>query len=130
MKTTKTIESTVNNVDYQPKWVDKEITEETASVNNNVLNILEWVNKNTRQKEVLWNEKVSFSDIVKEQLTATDLSRKFWKEGAMLQEQLAILWIDNELKPTKIKNRVEAANNTTFRAPHITIPLGWLSKVA
>jgi hypothetical protein len=127
-----TIETAANNVDYQPQWVDQKITEKTASVNNSVSNILEWVKQNqyTRQKEVLWNEKISFSNIVEELSIATDLSRKFWKEGAMLSEQLAMLWLYDKWKPAEIKNRIDVANNTTFWPPHITIPLGWLPKAA
>jgi hypothetical protein len=72
---------------------------------------------------------MSFSNIIEEQSIATDLSRKFWKKGAMLSEQLAMLWLYDKWKPAEIKNIIEVANNTTFWAPNnMTIPLWWFSK--
>jgi hypothetical protein len=117
METTKIIESTANNVDYQSQWVDKKITKETALVNNSVLNILELVDQNA-----------SFKEEIEEQSIATNLSRKLWKKGAMLKEQLVMLWL-NKWKPAET-NRIEVANNITFWPPNMTIPLWWLSKAA
>jgi len=125
METTKIIESAVNNAEYQPRWVDKAVTKETASVNNNVFNILDWINSATRQNEVLWEQKINFADMLAEQSVETDIARLTWaKPGAMLRDQLSLLWLHNKWTSEKTKN-IEVANNSIFGSPDKTVQLWW-----